>query len=89
VIRGAMSLLEQQQPLVLTEARPDAELFALMQRISYRVFAYVRHPRTSKKTMAELFADVPVAGETKMLFLVPHRLKRSFAQAVKSLIPIP
>ena len=88
VIRGAMGVLEEQQPLVLTEAKPDAELFALMQRISYRVHAYVRHPRTRKKTMAELFADVPIAGETKMLFLVPHRLKRSFAQAVKSLHPI-
>jgi len=88
VIRGAMGVLEQQQPLVLTEARPDAELFALMQRISYRVHAYVRHPRTRKKTVTELFVDVPIGGETKMLFLVPHRLKRSFAQAVKSLHPI-
>jgi FkbM family methyltransferase len=87
VIRGAMGVLEEQQPLVLTEARPDAELFALMQRISYRVHAFVRHPRTRKKRMAELSADVPIAGETKMLFLVPHRLKRSFTQAVNSLTP--
>ncbi len=89
VIRGAMGVLEEQQPLVLTEARPDAELFALMQRISYRVHAYVRHPRTRKKRMAELFANVPIGGETKMLFLVPHRLKRGFAQAVNSLVPHP
>jgi FkbM family methyltransferase len=87
-IRGAMGLLEQQQPLVLTEARPDPELFALMQRISYRVHAFVRHPRTRKKAMVELSADVPVEGETKMLFLVPHRLKRHFAQAVKSVVSV-
>jgi FkbM family methyltransferase len=88
VIRGAMGVLEQQQPVVLTEARPDADLFALMQRISYRVWAYVRNPRTRKKTLAELSADVPAGGETKMLFLVPHRLKRGFAQAAKGLNPI-
>jgi hypothetical protein len=89
VIRGAMGVLEEQQPLVLTEAKADAELFALMQGISYRVHAYVRLPRTREKLMTELSADVPIAGETKMLFLVPHRLKRRFSQAVKSLLPVP
>jgi len=78
VIRGALDVLKEQQPLVLTEARPDAKLFELARLAAYRVFAFVRHPRTRKKWMAELFADQAIPGETKMLFLVPERLSSEF-----------
>jgi len=78
VIEGALGVLKEQQPLVLTEARPDARLFQLASLAAYRVFAFVRHPRTRKKWMAELFADQAVPGETKMLFLVPERLVGEF-----------
>jgi FkbM family methyltransferase len=78
VIRGALGVLKEQQPLVLTEARPDAKLFELARFVAYRVFAFVRHPRTRKKWMAELFADQPIPEETKMLFLVPQRLAAEF-----------
>jgi hypothetical protein len=71
-------VLEQQQPLVLTEARPDTVLFNLTRRAAYRVFAYVRHPRTRKKRFAELSPHLPIPGETKMLFLVPDRLSQEF-----------
>ena len=74
VLRGSLTVLSTQQPLVLTEAGPDAGLFDLTARVGYRVFAYVRHPRTRRRSFAELFADVPVPGATKMLFLVPNRL---------------
>jgi len=78
VIEGALSVLREQQPLVLTEARPDARLFELASLAAYRVFAFVRHPRTRKKRMTELFADQAIPGDTKMLFLVPDRLADKF-----------
>jgi FkbM family methyltransferase len=74
IIEGSLAVLAQQRPLVLTEARPDAHLFDLTRKVAYRVFAYIRHPLTRAKSFAELFADVPIPGETKMLFLVPDRL---------------
>jgi FkbM family methyltransferase len=74
VIRGALAVLEQQKPLVLTEAKPDAALFDLMNRVTYRVFAYVRNPQTRSKFFAELLSHVPIPGETKMLFLIPDGL---------------
>jgi FkbM family methyltransferase len=80
VIEGALGVLQQQQPLVLTEARPDPVLFELTSRVAYRVFAYVRHPRTRRKWFAELFANAPIPGETKMLFLVPDRLVERLLQ---------
>lgn len=82
VIEGALGVLATQQPLVLTEARPDAVLFALAKRAGYRVFAYVRHPRTRRKQFAELIAEIPIRGETKMVFLVPARLGEEFARLV-------
>lgn len=72
VIRGAMDVLARQKPLVLTEATPEAALFELMDRVGYRVFAYVKNPQTRHTSFAELSAGVPVKGETKMLFLVPE-----------------
>lgn len=86
VIQGALNVLNEQQPLVLTEARPDAMLFGLMRRVGYRVFAFVREPKTRAKRMAELFADAPIAGETKMLFLVPDHLAEEFNRRA---IPVP
>jgi FkbM family methyltransferase len=80
VIQGALGVLREQQPLVLTEARPDARLFELALLVAYRVFAFVRHPRTRKKWMAELIADQAIPGETKMLFLVPERLAGEFTR---------
>lgn len=80
VIEGALRVLKEQQPIVLTEARPDALLFDLTGRVSYRVFAYVRCRRTRRKRFLELFSNVPFAEETKMLFLVPDRLVKRFTQ---------
>jgi FkbM family methyltransferase len=82
VIEGSLGVLEAQQPLVLTEAKADAVLFDLARRVEYRVFAYVRHPRTRKKHFAELVANLPIPGETKMLFLVPKRLAEKFTRLV-------
>ena len=78
VIEGALHVLAEQEPLVLTEAKPDAALFDLMRQVGYRVFAFVRHPVTRRKRFAELIAEQPVPGVTKMLFLVPGRLMGEF-----------
>jgi FkbM family methyltransferase len=82
VIEGALNVLREQQPLVLTEAHPDAALFALARRAGCRVFAFVRHTRTRRKHFAELEPGIPVPGETKMLFLVPPRLSERFLRLV-------
>lgn len=88
VIQGALNVLNEQQPLVLTEARPDAVLFNLTRRVGYRVFAYVRDPKTRAKRLVELFVDAPIPGETKMLFLVPDRLSEDFTRRASS-VPSP
>ena len=85
VIRGATFVLQQLQPLVLTEAKPNPELFALAASVNYRVFAYVRCGAARKKLLRELFSTVETPGESKMLFLVPNRLASQFTR----LVPIP
>jgi FkbM family methyltransferase len=88
-IKGALNVMAEQQPLVLTEARPDAALFGLTHEVGYRVFAFVRHRRTRKKWFVELFVDRPHPGVTKMLFLVPDRLTGDFERLSGQLIPVP
>lgn len=82
VIEGALGVLREQQPLLLTEARPDARLFALAARAECRVFAFVREPATGRKRLTELFAGAAIPGETKMLFLVPPRFCDEFSARV-------
>ena len=53
VIRGALRVLTGQQPLVLTEAKPDRELFALAGRVNYRVFAWLRYAGEKRKVLQE------------------------------------
>ena len=72
ILHGALNLLTQQRPLVVTEASPDATLFAVTAQLSYRVFAFLRHPSTRHRSFAELLPHTPIPGETKMLFLVPQ-----------------
>jgi FkbM family methyltransferase len=72
VIEGALETLKTQQPVVLTEARPDRVLFDLALQASYAVFAFVRDARTRTRGFARLTKRPP--GHTKMLFLVPERL---------------
>ena len=74
VIEGALGVLAAQAPVVLTESEPDAQLFGLAGQVGYRVFAYLRHPTTRKRTFAELRPGTSAAGPTKMIFLVPPRL---------------
>lgn len=42
VLHGAEQTLKTQHPLVLTEAKPDDELFNFTQYLNYGVFAFVR-----------------------------------------------
>ena len=77
VIQGALHLLNDQQPIVLTEAVPSAALFALTLKVGYRVFAYVRHGRSPRKFFAELLPSQPIPGATKMLFLAPPASPKS------------
>jgi FkbM family methyltransferase len=89
VIQGALNVLNDQQPIVLTEAIPDAALFALTRKVGYRVFAYVSKARSPKKSFAELLSSHPIPGRTKMLFLVPRRLAEKFESLLTQPVPSP
>jgi len=87
IITGAMNVLLRQQPVVLTEAGPDAALFQLTERLGYRVFAFMRDVRTRKRSYAELFRGIPPQGATKTVFLVPSRLVDRFKALENSFRP--
>jgi len=80
VIQGALKVLSEQQPLVLTEAKPDPALFALSRQVGYRVFAYIMNPPNPKKRFTEILPASPIPGVTKMLFLVPPRVAQTFEE---------
>jgi FkbM family methyltransferase len=79
ILQGGLTLLTQQRPLVVTEASPDDTLFALTAQVKYRVFAFIRHPHTRKRSFAELLPNAAVPGQTKMLFLVSQERTAEFA----------
>jgi FkbM family methyltransferase len=74
VIKGALTTLTEQKPVVLMECEPDTDLFRIARKLSYRVFAYARQPETRKRFFTELLLEVPTPGNTKMIFLVPDGL---------------
>jgi FkbM family methyltransferase len=74
VLNGAFTTLSEQGPVVLIEAESNLELFSIMHKVGYRVFAYVRHSETRKRTFVELLSGVSAPGESKMLFLIPEHM---------------
>ncbi|MGB8481674.1 MAG: FkbM family methyltransferase [Acidobacteriaceae bacterium] len=76
VIEGAVKTLGSQFPLVLTETTPDERLFGLIRPLGYKVFAFIKHPKTSKFQLQEIVRKSTL--QTKMLFLVPTRLQSTF-----------
>jgi FkbM family methyltransferase len=74
VIKGALKVLAEQRPLVLTESDPDEAMFGLLRPLDYGVYAYVRSARTREKRFARLTAMGWCKGDTKMLFLVPNSI---------------
>jgi FkbM family methyltransferase len=76
VIEGAVRTLESQSPLVLTETKPDERLFGLIRPLGYKVFAFVKNPKTAQFRFRELVRESNL--QTKMLFLVPTRLHARF-----------
>jgi FkbM family methyltransferase len=77
VVEGAIATLESQSPLVLTEAKPEDRLFAIIGPLDYRVFAFIRDLRNLKQPY---FAEITRGDsrQTKMLFLTPKRLQQKF-----------
>jgi hypothetical protein len=77
VLRGAGETIRRFGPLVLTEARATDDLFVFCSQLDYSVWSFafpIGEPRKAKLT-----AMTPGSGlGTKMLFLVPPRLKKSF-----------
>jgi FkbM family methyltransferase len=83
VIIGSRSTLIEQQPLVLTEARPDNELFNVLAETNYAVFAFTKDHRR-KKSFEQIAGDTE--KHTKMLFLVPPRLFGEFRKQITSMV---
>ena len=86
VIEGGRATLESQAPVILTEAQPEARLFALIGPIGYRVFAFTRDSSSRRPFRGVKYGFEEIDGEnkppTKMLFLVPKRLHEKFEALV-------
>lgn len=83
VIEGALTTLETQAPLLLTEATPEVRLFCLIRSLNYKVFAFTKDFRTSSHpwNRTRFRLEEIAAGsdrQTKMLFLAPARLHNKF-----------
>jgi Methyltransferase FkbM domain len=77
VVEGALETLKSQAALVLTEAKPEARLSALIDPLGYQIFAFVKDagPRRGFRLAKITNGD---DRDTKMLFLVPDRLRSTF-----------
>jgi len=76
VLIGARKTLVGQAPLVLTEVRVSRELLEFTASIDYKIYAFCRKTHTRRKQFVRI--DQPPLDETKMLFLVPDRLRQRF-----------
>jgi FkbM family methyltransferase len=89
VLRGAHQVMLDQRPLILTEFSFDQErsndpdeLFDIVGKVDYAIFAYVRGgPDSSKRRFGLRAIDRATFGahRLKMLFLVPPQLQIAFA----------
>jgi len=82
VLKGAAKLMLRDSPLVLTEAQTSAELYDLVARNNYSIYAFTRDPNTRRVALQRVGSNA--VSLTKMLFLVPGRLKRDFDAIARS-----
>lgn len=80
VIEGALTTLESQFPLVLTETTPGNRLLHLVEPLGYRVFGFIKSPKTVQFRFREIGGGDNL--QTKMLFLVPPPLQYAFERLV-------
>lgn len=78
VLTGALRTLQDQQPIVLTEATVDARLFSLAHEVGYSVFAFSPGFYGGPPRLTEIEEGSNLGIRTKMAFLVPHRLRARF-----------
>lgn len=73
IIMGARTVLVNQRPIVLTEAKLDVALIEFCADVGYELFAYVRGIHTRRKSFVRLDCDVLGRGgfDTKMIFMIP------------------
>lgn len=81
VLRGAIFTLRTQRSIVLTEAKPSIELFEIVRKLGYLVFAFTRD-KSSTKCFLEINFDTFKGTRTKMLFLVPEEMKSTIIDEV-------
>jgi len=80
VLQGANRLVDRCQPLILTEAVADGDLFRWAGGHAYGVYATVSDRTSGRRSFQRLVA--PAQIWTKMLFLVPARLQLEFDRLV-------
>jgi FkbM family methyltransferase len=78
-LRGMEKTVADFQPLILTECEFSPELVVLCSRWSYRIFGFLKERNTKRARFVELRDFDREKWHTKMLFLVPEVLHRSFA----------
>ena len=84
VLKGAISTLHCQRPLVLTEATLEPDLFDLVDRVDYSIFAFACY-ENRKKEFLEIEHQGAKDFHTKMLFLVPKEQASVVFDRAKSL----
>jgi FkbM family methyltransferase len=88
-LRGMQETIARDQPLILTECEQSRELFELCKQWNYEIYGYAVPRRGMKYVLEHIRADAPEKLVTKMLFLVPLRLRMSFEGIHRPIIERP
>ncbi|MCJ8282345.1 MAG: FkbM family methyltransferase [Rivularia sp. ALOHA_DT_140] len=86
VLLGGKNLIEQQQPLILSEAFPDSRVLKFAKELNYLIFGFIKFKDKSKNHLKPKFIQIkayPQGFRPKMIFLVPKRLHQEFFELVE------
>lgn len=81
VILGARSLIERDQPLLISEIYPTVKLIEFLRPLNYSIFALVKPRAISDINVPAKLVEITQKTHDyryKMLFLVPQRLREDF-----------
>lgn len=81
VLRGAVTILRDHRPLVLSELQPGPDVDAFARSIGYDVFAFARDRRSRVRSFVKVDETNPAHLTFKMLFLVPRERAEELAAA--------
>ncbi len=81
ILLGGKNLLVRDQPLVLSEAYPNAKLLKFIKSIGFSCFAFAKTKGKASSHLQPKFIKIetqPMNYRLKMIFLVPARLLPEF-----------